>query len=44
MCSTQVDLGYLGCNPSRTEAPLAQSSDNPNLVVVAAQAFVDSFG
>jgi len=43
--STQVDSATSGCsNPSPNEASVAQSSDNPNLVVVAAQAFVDSSG
>jgi hypothetical protein len=43
--STQVDSATSGCsNPFPNEASVAQSSDNPNLVVVAAQAFVDSSG
>jgi hypothetical protein len=43
--STQVDSATSGCtSPSPNEASVAQSSDNPNLVVVAAQAFVDSSG
>ena len=43
--STQVDSPTSGCsNPFPNEASVAQSSDNPNLVVVAAQAYVDSSG
>lgn len=43
--STQVDSATSGCpNPSPNEASVAQSSDNPNDVVVGAQAFVDSSG
>jgi hypothetical protein len=43
--STQVDSATSGCsNPFPNEASVAQSSDNPNLVVVAAQAFVDASG
>ena len=43
--STQVDSATAGCsNPFPNEASVAQSSDNPNLVVVAAQAYVDSSG
>lgn len=43
--STQVDSATSGCsNPFPNEASVAQSSDNPNDVVVAAQAYVDSSG
>jgi hypothetical protein len=43
--STQVDSPTSGCsNPFPNEASVAQSSDNPNLVVVAAQAYVDASG
>ena len=43
--STQVDSPTSGCsNPFPNEASVAQSSDNPNLVVVAAQAYVDGNG
>src|SRR5579859_378930 len=43
--STQVDSPTSGCsNPYPNEASVAQSSDNPNLVVVAAQAYVDGSG
>ena len=43
--STQVDSATSGCsNPFPNEASVAQSSNNPNLVVVAAQAYVDANG
>jgi hypothetical protein len=43
--STQVDSATSGCsNPYPNEASVAQSSDNPNYVVVAAQAYVDASG
>jgi hypothetical protein len=43
--STQVDSAASGCsNPSPNEPSVAQSSDNPNYVVVAAQAYVDDTG
>jgi hypothetical protein len=43
--STQVDSATSGCsNPFPNEASVAQSSDNPNFVVVAAQAYMDSSG
>src|SRR5258708_2673765 len=43
--STQVDSPTAGCsNPFPNEPSVAQSSDNPNDVVVAAQAFLDSSG
>jgi hypothetical protein len=43
--STQVDSPTSGCsNPFPNEASVAQSSANPNLVVVAAQAYVDGNG
>jgi hypothetical protein len=43
--STQVDSPTSGCsNPYPNEASVAQSSANPNLVVVAAQAYVDGNG
>jgi hypothetical protein len=43
--STQVDSATSGCtNPFPNEPSVAQSSDNPNDVVVAAQAFIDSSG
>lgn len=43
--STQVDSATSGCsNPFPNEPSVAQSSDNPNYVVVAAQAYVDSSG
>jgi len=43
--STQVDSATSGCsNPFPNEASVAQSSDNPNYVVVAAQAYVDANG
>jgi len=43
--STQVDSPTSGCsNPFPNEPSVAQSTDNPNDVVVAAQAYVDSNG
>ena len=43
--STQVDTATSGCsNPFPNEPSVAQSSDNPNYVVVAAQAYVNSDG
>ena len=43
--STQVDSATSGCsNPFPNEASVAQSTNNPNLVVVAAQAYVDGNG
>src|SRR6185437_9391739 len=43
--STQVDSATAGCPfPGANESSVAQSSDNPNLVVVAAQAFMDGQG
>ncbi len=43
--STQVDSATSGCsNPFPNEASVAQSSDNPNYIVVAAQAYVDASG
>jgi hypothetical protein len=43
--STQVDTATSGCSaPYANEASVAQSSDNPNYVVVAAQAYVDANG
>ncbi len=43
--STQVDSATAGCsNPFPNEASVAQSTDNPNDVVVAAQAYMDSAG
>jgi hypothetical protein len=43
--STQVDSATSGCsNPFPNEPSVAQSTDNPNDVVVAAQAYVDSNG
>ncbi|HKD95415.1 MAG TPA: IPT/TIG domain-containing protein [Gaiellaceae bacterium] len=43
--STQVDSVTLSCDhPDANEPSVAQSSDNPNDVVVAAQAYMDSSG
>ncbi len=43
--STQVDSATASCsNPFPNEASIAQSTDNPNDVVVAAQAYMDSSG
>jgi len=43
--STQVDSATSGCSsPFLNEASVAQSSDNPNDVVVAAQMYVDGSG
>jgi hypothetical protein len=43
--STQVDSVTPGCtHPDANEPSVAQSSDNPNDVVVAAQAFFDATG
>jgi hypothetical protein len=43
--STQVDAATSGCtNPYPNEPSVAQSVDNPNDVVVAAQAYVDATG
>jgi hypothetical protein len=43
--STQVDSPTSGCSsPFPNEASVAQSTNNPNLVVVAAQAYVDGNG
>jgi hypothetical protein len=43
--STQVDSPTSGCsNPFPNEPSVAQSSTNPNYIVVAAQAYVDSNG
>jgi hypothetical protein len=43
--STQVDSATSSCsNPFPNEASVAQSSDNPNYIVVAAQAYVDATG
>lgn len=43
--STQVDSATSGCSsPFLNEPSVAQSSDNPNLVVVAAQMYVDGSG
>jgi hypothetical protein len=43
--STQVDSATAGCsNPFPNEPSVAQSTDNPNYVVVAAQAYMDSAG
>jgi hypothetical protein len=43
--STQVDSPTAGCsNPFPNEASMAQSSDNPSDVVVAAQSYMDSSG
>ncbi|HEY1593144.1 MAG TPA: IPT/TIG domain-containing protein [Solirubrobacteraceae bacterium] len=43
--STQVDSATTSCsNPSPNEPSVAQSSDDPNDIVVAAQAYVDATG
>ena len=43
--STQVDSATSGCSsPFLNEPSVAQSSDNPNIVVVAAQMYVDASG
>jgi hypothetical protein len=43
--STQVDAPTAGCSsPFPNESSVAQSTDNPNDVVVAAQAYMDSAG
>jgi hypothetical protein len=43
--STQVDSATAGCsNPFPNEASVAQSSDNPSDVVVAAQTYMDGSG